>query len=220
MAKEVRDGTRRKRENRPLREPDLGYYYIVTDTEETERTYLEGLRSSVPDQFQNRLVIKIYRDKTKKLVETCLEKASLQPQYSKPWIVFDRDRVTDFDKIILEAEKAGVSVGWSNPCIEIWFEAYFGRMNTYQDSVSCNKGFEKVFRAATSRKYDKADKKIYELLTSLGNESTAIKTADSKYQEHIRNNRSKPSSMSPCTTLHRLVKEIRNTTDEASLTNE
>ncbi len=34
-----------------------------------------------------------------------------------PWIVFDCDEIKDFDEIVREAEKKGIGVGWSNPCI-------------------------------------------------------------------------------------------------------
>ena len=30
------------------RVPELGYYFIVTDTEETEQNYMYGLRDSIP----------------------------------------------------------------------------------------------------------------------------------------------------------------------------
>lgn len=41
-------------------------------------------------------------------------------QYRIPWIVFDRDRVKDFDEIIKTAGRSGVGAGWSNPCFEIF----------------------------------------------------------------------------------------------------
>lgn len=43
--------------------PKLGYYFIVTDTEETEKNYLIGLRDSIPDEFRGRIVIKVVSTK-------------------------------------------------------------------------------------------------------------------------------------------------------------
>ena len=38
------------------RNPVLGYYLIVTDTDETERNYFEGLRDSIPAEIRDRIV--------------------------------------------------------------------------------------------------------------------------------------------------------------------
>lgn len=116
-----RNGKRKTREQLSKRRvPELGYYFIVTDTKETEQNYLLGLRDSIPKELQGKLVIKVCRAKTAELVNEALNMASLQPQYGEPWIVFDRDQVKDFDKIVSVALEKGINVGWSNPCIEIW----------------------------------------------------------------------------------------------------
>ena len=57
MARSDRTGKRSPRESSQKRIPDLGYYIIVTDTKETEKNYMEGLRDSLPDELQGRIVI-------------------------------------------------------------------------------------------------------------------------------------------------------------------
>ena len=48
MAKSDRTGRRKTRDQRDVRRiPELGYYYIVTDTEATERCYFNGFRNSL-----------------------------------------------------------------------------------------------------------------------------------------------------------------------------
>ena len=60
-----RAGKRKDRNKRVgTRVPELGYYLIVTDTEETEKNYFEGLRDSVPEELKERLVIKVEKAKT------------------------------------------------------------------------------------------------------------------------------------------------------------
>ena len=81
----------------------MGYYLIVTDTEETEKNYFEGLRDSIPKELKNRLIIKVEKAKIVDLVEKALEFVSKDSQMRMPWIVFDRDEVKDFDKIIQDA---------------------------------------------------------------------------------------------------------------------
>lgn len=204
-----RSGNRKTREQLSKRRvPELGYYFIVTDTKETEHNYMYGLRDSIPKELQGKLVIRVCKAKTEELVSEALNMASLQPQYGEPWIVFDRDQVKDFDKIISTALEKGIHVGWSNPCIEIWFSAYFGTMPTYQDSVSCCKGFAKKFEQVTGQKYEKSDEEIYQKLCRHGDERRAIRIAQRKLDEHIRNCQNKPSEMCPCTTVQTLIDEV------------
>ncbi|MDD4029799.1 MAG: RloB family protein [Bacteroidales bacterium] len=205
-----RNGKRKTREELLRRRvPELGYYLIVTDTKETEKNYMNGLRDSIPERLRRKLVVKVSGTKTDKLVREAIEAASLQPQYREPWIIFDRDRVNNFDQIIQEAEQNGIKTGWSNPCIEIWFSAYLGKIPGYDNSVACCNGFAQKFPRITGREYDKSDTRIYSKLCEYGDEKKAIINANSKYREQNEKCNSKPSEMCPCTTVYRLVKEIK-----------
>ncbi len=211
MNKSKRNGKRKTREELSRkRVPKLGYYLIVTDTKETEKNYLYGLRDSIPQDLQEKLVIKVAKCKTSDLVEETLELASLHPQYVEPWIVFDRDKVPNFDEIIKSATEQGIHVGWSNPCIEIWFYAYFGAMPTYSTSVKCVEEFSRKFKTETGLDYEKSYSDIYSRLNECGDENHAIELAQSKIQEHKQNGKNKPSEMCPASTLDILIEEIKN----------
>jgi len=211
MAKSDRIGKRKPRSNtQKLRTPELGYYFIFTDTKETEQNYFHGIRDAIPSHLKNKLVIKVNRSSTVDLISQCKEALSLEPQYRIPWIIFDRDQLPNFDSIINEAERAGIQVGWSNPCIEIWFHAYFGTMPTCLNSTQCCDAFEGFFEKIVGHKYKKSDKQVYAALCHYGNEAQAIMLADQKYQENIRVGNTIPSKMSPCTTVHKLVEEINS----------
>ena len=206
MNKNERNGKRKTREELSRkRVPKLGYYLIVTDTKETERNYLQGLRDSIPKELQDKLVIKVAKGKTSCLVEEALDLASLHPQYVEPWIVFDRDKVPNFDEIIKNAEAQGIHVGWSNPCIEIWFNAYFGAMPTYSTSVKCVDGFSNEFKSKTGLTYDKSYSNIYSKLNEYGDEGKAIELAKSKIKEHKQNEKNNPTEMVPASTLCFLI---------------
>ena len=212
MARADRTGKRKKRESATRRVPDLGYYIIVTDAKETEKNYLYGLRDSLPKGLQGRIVIKVSTAKTDELVDSCKSQASLEPQYGEPWIVFDRDRVTRFDEIIQKARKEGIKVGWSNPCIETWFDAYFGQMHSYQESKQCWYRFAETYERQTGLEYSKSDERIYEVLNRCGDEKKAIDIAENRLRTHFESGVNKPSEMVPATTLHHLVDEIRQKT--------
>lgn len=211
MANLERNGSRKIRGQLfKQRIPKLGYYFIVTDTKETEQNYMLGLRNSIPPELQGKLVIKVVKTKTKNLVEEALNLASLNPQYGEIWIVFDRDQVQNFDEIISEAITKGINIGWTNPCIEEWFSAYFGAMPTYANSVSCCNGFEQIFERNAHQKYVKSDLAIYEKLNRFGNEEKAIRIAAQKMHDHRIQGKYKPSEQIPGTTVHLLVDEIKS----------
>lgn len=74
-----RNGKRKTREQLSKRRvPELGYYFIVTDTKETEQNYLLGLRDSIPKELQGKLVIKVCRAKLLSL----LTRRSIWPRYN------------------------------------------------------------------------------------------------------------------------------------------
>ena len=210
MGREERRGKRKYREqSRKTRIPELGYYYIVTDTDQTEKNYLGGLRDSIPEELKGKIVIKVSKSRTVDLVKTCKEGASLYPQYSEPWIVFDRDQVKDFDGIIKNAEQKGIHAGWSNPCLEIWLYAYFGSMPNIRDSVSCCNRFATEYERRTGQKYDKAEKDLYKKLCEFGDEENAIKIAQQKRKQCFENGLILPSQMIPCTQLDELINVVK-----------
>lgn len=204
----------RKRKSRDQisqkREPYLGYYHIVTDTEETEYNYLTGLNRSIPENLKDHLVIKVRTAETKSLIDEVQKAISYSAQYREPWIVFDRDRIPDFDTIIARAVKNNINVGWSNPCIETWFSAYFGKMSSNEDSKLCCKDFERRYLKATKQAYQKSDKDIYKKLNQYGNEENAIRIAKQRFIALQKDGCCTPSQMCPATTLFFLVEEIKS----------
>lgn len=214
MGKSERRGARKIRADRRMRTPDLGYYLIITDTRETEKNYFDGLKRKIPSYLSDRIVIKVERTSTDNLVQRTLELFNEEPQFRKPWIVFDRDKVKDFDEIIRSAINAELEVGWSNPCIEIFLISYFDTMPVVDGSVKCCEEFERVFTLRTKTNYEKSDKQIYEKLCRYGNERKALQLAESKHKQCIRDGKKKQSEMIPCTTVYILVNEINSTIEK------
>jgi len=208
VGKDERKGARRDRNQKAFkRTPELGYYFVVTDTQATEANYLRGFIDLIPQSLRGKLVLKVIKTSTSELLKKCLEMVAVEPQYRKPWIVFDRDQVKNFDQIIEEAERQGVNTGWSNPCLEIWFHAYFGDMPVNSASMQCVNVFEAEFKRHSGQKYDKADEGIYRKLLKFGNEEKAIKLAKEKHQQNKTQN--SPSEMLATTTLYVLIDEIK-----------
>lgn len=209
MAKNQRNGKRKDRESSRYRTEKLGHYLIVTDTEQTEKNYFEGLKHSLPIELQKQIEIKVVNCGTKDLIRVSKMHKANSPNYCQLWIVFDKDEVKEFDDIINKAELDDIKVGWSNPCIEVWFEAYFNKIsNSNDNSVKCNNSFKKLYKQKTNQSYKKNSKNIYKQLCEHGNEEQAIQFAKQKYAE--KSVEKSPTKMCPATTVHLLVDEIRN----------
>ncbi len=205
-----RAGKRRDRNQRVgTRIPELGYYLIVTDTEETEKNYFEGLRDSIPEDLKDCLGIKVEKARTVELVKRAMELTDAESQYRIPWIVFDRDQVKDFDEIIRTAEKNDINAGWSNPCFEIWMYAYFGEMPVISESYTCCERFAGKFEKVTGQKYLKKDRDIYRKLVKYGDEEKAVQIAEKNHRKCLKDGKEKPSEMCPACLVYRLVEEIR-----------
>lgn len=208
MAKKDRTGNRKTRDQRKqFKTPELGYYLIVTDTEATERCFYQSTSGNA-ERCKKQACNKVIETKTRTMIDKCMELMAYDAQYRIPWIVFDRDQVQGFDDIIAEAVNKGIHVGWSNPCFEIWMYAYFGSMPAIQDSWTCCSDFGRVYENKTGQKYSKADEQMYGKLSKAGDEEKAIKIAQHKLEQCIREGKTKPSEMCPCTTVHELVGEI------------
>lgn len=210
MHSEMNRRGRRNQRRTNSRKPELGYYIIITDAEETEKNYFNGLREALPDPYKQKIVIKTKKTETRNLVNSAINELQDSPNYAQPWIVFDRDRVTNFDQIIEEAQKKHIEVGWSNPCFEIWFFAYFGKMPNLPTSVECCRRFNILFRQKCGNDYKKSDPLIYEKLKNYGDISLAIDRAKQRYKELISSSKGRPSTMISCTSIYSLIEEIRH----------
>ena len=186
-----------------------GAYLIVTDAEKTEKNYFEGIKASIPENLKNGLQIKIYSNKAlSKIIDFAAEQRNKDERFRDIWLVFDRDEVKNFDKLIKEAKEAKMNIGWSNPCFEIWLMSYFQIPKNIDVSQKCCETFEKIFKENTSKKYKKSEVKIYNILCENGDEDKAIQRAREKYHQ-IRKEYSQPSKMIGCTTVYKLVEELK-----------
>ena len=186
-----------------------GAYLIVTDAEKTEKNYFEGIKASIPENLKNDLQIKIYSNKAlSKIIDFAAEQRNKDERFRDIWLVFDRDEVKNFDKLIEEAKEAKMNIGWSNPCFEIWLMSYFQIPKNIDVSQKCCETFEKIFKENTDKNYEKSEEKIYNILCKKGDENKAIQRAREKYHQ-IRKEYSQPSKMIGCTTVYKLVEELK-----------
>lgn len=199
-------GGRRTRKPRPLR---LGGYLILTDTSETESNYFRSIKAEIPRELQHDLQMVIYSgNKTEEIIQEAEKRRNASPNFKEVWLIFDRDYITNFDRLIQEAEQDGMHAGWSNPCFEIWLSAYLGEMRNISIPQKCTKRFAELLRNRCHiNEYHKADIHLREKLLRYGSEDEAIRKADSKYKSALRRYEN-PSNMIGCTTVYQLVREL------------
>lgn len=172
---------------------------------------MQGLKESLPKSVRDQLQIKVVSDiDTNKLVEKACSLRSKSSVYCDTWIVFDRDLVPNFDRIIKDAESNGIHVAWSNPCIEMWFLAYFNKTPNIPDSTTCIREFKNdCYSKMNKYEYHKDDKAIYNKLIQYGDEVQAIRCAKARYKS-LQDISRKCSEMVGGTTLYQLVEDIKS----------
>ncbi|MBQ6828072.1 MAG: RloB domain-containing protein [Thermoguttaceae bacterium] len=206
MSMNKRNGDRRRPRRTNVRPQGMDAYYIITDGEQTEVNYFEGLKRTLPQQVRSSITIASVGAPQKLLPKVQELRQSLDLR--RYWIVFDRDEVPNFDEIVANAERQGIAVGWSNPCFEFWLAGYFtaGSVPNYESSKECVAAFEKLFKGRANFEYKKNVQNLYDVLKNKGDERAALQNAETKHRNE-RAVKSKPSEMR-CTTVYRLVKEI------------
>lgn len=85
------------------------------------------------------------------------------------------------------------------------------------ESWACCSEFQKIFQKKTGKKYSKSDTGLYEKICRTGNEEKALLIAKQKYEQCVREGKTIPSKMFPCTTVYQLVEEIRIKADSVAL---
>lgn len=185
----------------------LARYLIVVDTEQTEFNYLNGLKNIIPKHLMDRVDIQIRNTRTDNLVEYCLNMCRKNPNIVTPWIVFDRDRVLNFNDIIFEAHKNKINVAWSNPCIETWFFSYYDKPQNVSESTVCVSRFKEKFKQMTGQEYKKNDKNIYKKLNQTGSQKKAIQYHELKFKNYLKESIN-PSDMYSCSTMFILISEL------------
>ncbi len=201
-----RDVGGRKPRQTDVRAKEFGKYCIVTDGRRTEVNYFEGLKRTLPSSIQSSVVVRCVA-KPQLLIDE-VKRLRKGPELRRYWIVFDRDEVPDFDKIVANAESQRIGVGWSNPCFEIWLAGYFanGSVSNFENSKECVAAFEKLFKDRVKFEYKKNVQNIYDVLRNNGDETNAIGKAKAKHRNE-RNVKGAPSEMR-CTTVHLLVEQL------------
>lgn len=193
-------------------------FLIVTEGTKTEPNYLNALKKvlEATNRFNIEISIEGKGKATKALVNKIVRQIeNCNQEYDRVWAVFDKDAFDDFDDAISLAESKSINCAWSNESFELWLLLHFKEVSTPTGRKDLFEELEQAIRNALHKNnpeaifdLSKGNDRIYELVTSLGNEADAIKRAaalKSKYKTTT-----KPSEQNPCTQMDLLIQELRH----------
>lgn len=220
---------KKRRENREkrdsgFRQPRANSFLIVTEGEESEPLYLQGIVKQIKNSIGGnvKLVeVPIFEIRgegcsTCKLVEKTEEivkKAKVL--YQNIWVVFDKDDFQDFDEAIVEGMRKGYQVAWSNQSFEYWAYLHFFYSDSALHRDEWCKKLDAIFseRKLGGGKYQKNAYDLYEQLASSEGLVTAIKHAKRR-MSIFKGDQMRPSQFDPGTTMHLLMEDLHKFLEE------
>lgn len=193
-------------------------FLIVTEGTKTEPNYLNALKEELEatNRFNIEISIEGKGKATKALVNKIVRQIdNCNQEYDRVWAVFDKDEFDDFDEAISLAESKGINCAWSNESFELWLLLHFKDVSAPTGRKELFEELEQAIRNALHKNnpdvlfdLSKGNEKIYELVTSLGSETNAIKRAaalKTNFKATV-----KPSEQNPCTQMDLLIHELRH----------
>ena len=139
--------------------------------------------------------------------------------YDTVWAVFDKDDfpASTFNAAILKAEQHGIGCAWSNEAFELWYVFHFVNRVTamsreeYKTVISKYVNDSPAYTQNTKYVYKKNDQKSRVIITAHGDESRAIRYAQSQANSF---DDTRFALHNPCTTVYKLVRLLRGEDQE------
>jgi len=152
--------------------------------------FIEGLRTEEDyltywrRQYRDRVLIDIdpFRGGPLQLVERAVEAQRSEARDAKRgrgrphdqiWCMFDRDEHPNFDRAIDLANRHGINLAISNPCIELWFILHFEDHTAFierqkvqdraEELLGCSKALSESALSALAEGYDEARRRAVKL---------------------------------------------------------
>ncbi|MBC5626608.1 RloB domain-containing protein [Clostridium sp. NSJ-49] len=213
MSKLGREG-RRKSRKISVRDERPETCLIITEGTETEVNYFENMKKIINNRYRNREIQENYPIKvegkgrsTSVLVNEAIKRKNRE-NFSKVWVVFDKDDNSDFDVAIKLAKENNIEVAWSNESFELWLllhfqdlsvgikrNQYLSNLNNHFKNNNINNGI-----------YNKNISNIFDVM--LDKVDMAIMRSEKLRKYYHRQSEQNASNMNPGTTVDILVKEF------------
>jgi len=206
---------RRKHGREPKRR-----FYVFCEGEKTEPTYFAAVKAACANAlielntFPAVGVPNTIATAAAKLVRSLgLGLQGRKPQNyleegDEVWAVFDRDDHPNFNEAIDRCHQAGVRVGRSNPCFEVWLILHEKDYNKPDDRKAVQTHFEKL-----RPEYDRHGAKI----PDCADLATRVHLAEDRAEKQLRRREDEGAPYGrPSTTVGQLTRAIRDASAKAT----
>jgi RloB-like protein len=165
---------------RPSKAAVLLDLLVFVEGARTEELYLTYWHRQYRDRV--RVEIDPYRGGPLQLVERAVEAQRTEARDAKKgrgrphnqiWCVFDRDEHPNFARAIDLADRHGINLAISNPCLELWFILHFEDQTAYlerqaaqhraEELLGCSKVLTDAALNALAERYDEARRRAVKL---------------------------------------------------------
>ncbi len=211
---------RRKAERRErkteTREPKPNSFLIITEGNETEPNYFDGLAKHINKRFERNIDVQRPQidthgegKSTESLVQKALRIAARSKIiYYQTWILFDKDDFNDFDDAIQLCKSQNCYAGWSNPSFEYWLNLHFSYSKAAIHRKDWSQKLDDIFKTQLHIKsgYNKNDADLFERITANGGLKNAVRNAEKIDKEY--DDKTQPSRCNPCTKVNKLIQEL------------
>lgn len=190
-------------------------FLIVCEGERTEPNYFQALVNDRYSEVRDEKIVGEGKSTCSLVKRTLQIKEQIEQRrqllFDRIWVVFDKDDFKDFNEAIELAKSNSFNCAWTNEAFELWYFLHFQYLEAaisrtdYIVKLQCeirkHHGYENYV-------YKKNDVSMYRMLTTIGNEDLAKRSAvrlrsffkgDKDYKIH-----------KPCTTVDLLVNELEN----------
>lgn len=146
---------------------ELRLKHFVYCQGETEKIYLESLKETMSSK--DKYYFDISSVNPQKMYRKVIRKISVQDKriaidYDKVWLVFDKDKYSDYSSTIEEIEKRRTSEEtadfiaiWSNICFELWILLHY----RYVDEPYTAADYDNELSRIIGIEYNKTDKRYF-----------------------------------------------------------
>ena len=198
--------------------PQQRYFLIVCEGKKTEPNYFEAIKKELPRGILENVDIEGLGKNTLTIIE---EGIKLREQafkernrvYDEVWAVFDKDSFPDknFNNAINRGEslKQKIDCAWTNEAFELWYLLHF----QYVDVGMSRENYKPFIERELTQKmgkpysYQKNSVDMYHILQKYGNETQAIKWAESLEKLYADK---EFASHNPCTKVYKLVSILKS----------
>ncbi|CAB5506145.1 hypothetical protein THERMOT_2280 [Bathymodiolus thermophilus thioautotrophic gill symbiont] len=181
---------------------------IALEDTKSSKYYLQALTKD------KRIALQVeyakHRGSDPRNVLKAIEKHKTNMSFEQKWIVIDRDehQQENFNSTLVQANKMGVKVAYSNECYELWLLLHFKEVTRHITRHEIRRQLDQEFIKAFNCTYKKHEKDVYGML--IDRQNMAISRAKKLINKLDKDGELDPynTTNNPPTTMYKLIEYL------------